>query len=1498
MAGKRISGLTIEIDGETTKLSASLKNVDNSLKTTKSALSDVEKLLKLNPSSTELLAQKQKLLGDAVSQTKERLKQLKEASEQAAKTKDNYDAWKAAVTPLWQEIDKTSKHLDKLKEKQQQMKDAGEVNSDAYNALQQEIDETDKRLKSLREEAKKVTDEFGHPISPEKYDALQREIVETETDLQKLESQSDDTGKAEKELADESQKAGKGMEALGAAAKAVGAALAAAFAASTAAVGAFAASSISVGSAFDKSMSQVAATMGKTTSEIGNLRDFAMDMGAKTAFSASQAADALNYMALAGYDAQTSMQVLPSVLNLAAAGGMELASASDMITDSLSALGKDSDYASTLVDQMAAASSRANASVSQMGSAILTVGGTAKALSGGTTELNTALGLLADNGVKGSEGGTALRNVILSLTAPTDKAAAALKDLGVKALDESGNMRSLKDIFTDLNDAMSDMSEGKKTEVLNEIFNKTDLKSVNALLATNVTRWDELSDAIEKSKYAAEKMADTQLDNLAGDVELFKSALEGSQIVFSEVLMPSARDFVQFATDGISKVTDAFKNADAAQALAESFRDAEGAMLPIEENAQKIRDQLSAFSALAPYFSFRDEAGELGEVSDLADGLYQTLSQLTADQQQSLAEAWGLDSADALYEILDPANELQWKLEKMIATADSAMQSDADILQALFPGQEMEDVLSWLDGSEEGLANLQAAIDGVDASNIQDGFSAAIQELPAIVENGVSMVMDELPQFLEIGAQVLAAVAEGVQNNFPAIGEAASGALSFLVDGVMTGLPKLTDSAVAAMTSFGASIRESLPELMQSGLEIAVGLSQSIRENAGKLVDGAMSLALSLAQGLADSIPTIVENVPTIVTNIAGVINDNAPKILATGVKIVVTLAKGLVQAIPTIVANIPKIIQAVVAVFTAFNWLNLGSNIITAIKNGIANMKTAIPNAMKSIGENAKNFFKNIDWKGLGTSILNLIKGGISSLKDAIPTELHNIAMSAKDKFLQIDWASVGKGIIDGLVSGVTNFAGNAIDAVRNVGSDMLHGAMRRLGMASPSKEFAWVGKMIVEGLAKGVADNADKAESEAEKLAKSVYSAVTAEIERQTKYQSLSLSQQLEMWREVMRNFAESSDQWQDARDKVYDLEAKIASEKAQTIKDTYNSLIKSVEYGVKRYGWSLRTQLSQYEEIRGQFERNSEEWLAADEKVFDTRQALLKEQESAWNGYAAKLKGVVETVSGLESDYQKELSKRAGEIANSYKLFSEVPEAASVSGKDLLKNLSAQVKSIGAFYDNLDKLAGRGVGAALVDEIRSLGVGASDQLNALLSLSDKKLNEYAKLYEEKQELANRIAVGELSELRTETDNKIRESLDSIESLYDEYAPAIGMSLPEGLAEGIRNGMQAALDAADELANALQVRFDAMGALNAIGAADDNAQILALEPASQRRQNYAVREEYDDYSRANANAGTRSAPVNFTVQNNVGGRVVERYSYSYREAETTRRGPSLVKR
>ncbi len=468
----RIKGITVEIGGDTTGLDKALKSVNSSIKTTQSSLKDVSKLLKLDPTNTELLTQKQKLLKDAIGSTKEKLDALKLAQEQA----------KAQL-------------------------ESGDLGQDKYDALQREIIETEQELKRLQEQA-----------------------IESNAALAKIE-----------EVGDKLQTAGDKISGAGEKLLPV-----------TAAVAGLGTAAVKTTADFDTSMSQVQATMGITKDAMSELngesvntvealRDLAKQMGSETAFSASECADAMNYLALAGYDTQEIYDTLPTVLNLAAAGGIDLASASDMVTDAMSALGMETSQADTMVDQMSKTASTTNTSVAQLGEAILTIGATAKTVKGGTAELNTALGILANNGIKGAEGGTHLRNVILALQSPTDKAAACMESLGVEVYDSEGNMRSLNDILGDLNTSMDGMTSAEKQNIISSIFNKTDLAAVNSLLSNTGDSWDSLQQSITESGGAAQQMADTQLDNLSGQITILKSALEGLAISFGEILMPKIR---------------------------------------------------------------------------------------------------------------------------------------------------------------------------------------------------------------------------------------------------------------------------------------------------------------------------------------------------------------------------------------------------------------------------------------------------------------------------------------------------------------------------------------------------------------------------------------------------------------------------------------------------------------------------------------------------------------------------------------------------------------------------------------------------------------------------------------------------------------------------------------------------------------------------------------------------------------------------------------------
>lgn len=549
MAGS-IKGIAIEIGGETQKLTDALKNVVKESKGLQSELKQVDQLLKLNPGNTELLAQKQQILAEAVGESRKKLDILKESERQ-------------------------------LNEQFQRGSLTAQEYEEQHRALQREVLSTENRLEDLQRQQERCNVTLEHAAAV--------------------------TG----EFGRKATEAGQKMMPASAAVAGLGVA------------------AVKVGMDFDSAMSQVAATMGITTEEIANgseaydlLRQSAKDAGATTAFSASEAAEALNYLALAGYDAEKASAALVPILNLAAAGNMELAAASDMVTDSMSALGIEATTENLVRfgDEMVKASQKSNTSVAQLGEAYLTVGGTAQQLAGGTNELSTALGILADSGIKASEGGTHLRNIILSLTPTTDPAIKAFDQLGVSAYDlDTGAFRPLNDTFKDLSLALSQLDMQTRNEMLSAMFNKTDLAAISAMLAATATgvddlnialetagitteatglniailqerfetakgsqeafvadmeqcgltaeqaqiayagldsvlngtgaRFDELSGYIADSAGAMQDAADTQLANLQGDLTLLSSQLAGIAIDIAELLMPTLRALASAISD-------------------------------------------------------------------------------------------------------------------------------------------------------------------------------------------------------------------------------------------------------------------------------------------------------------------------------------------------------------------------------------------------------------------------------------------------------------------------------------------------------------------------------------------------------------------------------------------------------------------------------------------------------------------------------------------------------------------------------------------------------------------------------------------------------------------------------------------------------------------------------------------------------------------------------------------------------------------------------------
>jgi phage-related protein len=304
--------------------------------------------------------------------------------------------------------------------------------------------------------------------------------------------------------------------------------------------------------------------------------------------------------------------------------------------------------------------------------------------------------------------------------------------------------------------------------------------------------------------------------------------------------------------------------------------------------------------------------------------------------------------------------------------------------------------------------------------------------------------------------------------------------------------------AMSLITGLSSGLAENIPVFLENALPMILNFTESLRSNAGQLVDAGLNMIMQLAQGIANSMPALITYIPQIVTNIAGIINDNAPKILTTGVQIIVTLAKGLIQAIPTLIANIPNIITAIVAVISAFNWLQLGGQIVTGIKNGIialkgqagtamGTVKTAVINAIKNLPKNLLNLGKN-GISGLkaalssGTGVLGtvgrkILTSTVNALK-SMPSKLLSIAAKAissmKNSFTKVKWSEVGTNIIKGIARGVTGGVSYLLSAARKAASDALSAIKKKLGIKSPSTVFRdEVGRYIALGMAAGIDEN-----------------------------------------------------------------------------------------------------------------------------------------------------------------------------------------------------------------------------------------------------------------------------------------------------------------------------------------------------------------------------------------------------------------------------------------
>lgn len=928
-------GLKIGVEGEK-EFKNSLRDINSAFKVLASEMKLVSAQFDKQDKSVQAMSSRNAVLNKEIDLQKDKISMLRDALKNATESFGENDKrtqqWAIQLNNAQAELIGMEKELD--------------ANNDA-------LDEANKNF----DKAGKEAGEFGE------------EVDEAGDELQDAGKNADKFGDEIEDAGSKSEKSGGKMEKLGSIVKGIGAALGAAIAALGAAVGVAASKineTVEVYANFEDSMMQVAATMGMSTEEIQNgsesyklLEQAAKDAGASTKFTASEAAEALNYLALAGYDAEKAAATLPGVLNLAAAGGMDLAAASDLVTDAMSALQMETSEINVFMDQMARTSQKSNTNVQQLGEGMLVVAGTATSTGQELVTLNASLGVLADNGIKSSEGGTKLRNVLLSLASPTDKAKSELDALGVSVYDSEGNMRQLNEIMTDLNGALGTMSQEDRTNALYNIFNKTDLNAVNALLASTTGRFDELATSIGDSEGAAQTMADTMEGGLAGAQRSFSSAVEGMQIEIGSLFADMKKGVLQDSTEIIRTFT-------------QNLQSAEGDWTKIGTAVgQMLKD-------------FIDKAAQaLPQIVQIGMDVVSMLGKAIIDNLPVLVEA--------------ASNIIIQLLEGIIAALPGLTEGALQLVLALVQGI---------------LDNLPALVEAaiLMIATLAQGIGEALPELvPAIVQTVVMIVqtlLENLPLLLEAALQLIVGLAEGLLAALPELIAALPAIIAAILDFIIAAIPQIIDAGVQLFVALVGALPVIIAQIVAVIPQIISNLVTAIIQSIPMLIQAGVDLLISLVQALPEIVTQIVAAIPIIISGLLTAILGNIDKIVMAGVQLLVGLVTNLPRIIVEVVKAVPQIIAALVKGFmsSAGKIVEVGGNLIKGLWQGISDAGAWLWNQISGffggVVDKIKNFFGikspsklfaeiggNLG-EGIGVGFVKAMDGVSDDMQNAIPTD------------------------------------------------------------------------------------------------------------------------------------------------------------------------------------------------------------------------------------------------------------------------------------------------------------------------------------------------------------------------------------------------------------------------------------------------------------------------------------------------------------------------------
>lgn len=803
---------------------------------------------------------------------------------------------------------------------------------------------------------------------------------------------------------------------------------------------------LQVGMNFDASMSNVYGLMSSlnlTQMQMDALRDTAREMGATTKFSASEAADAMGYMALAGWDDAQVIAGIPGVLNLAAAANMDLAKASDIVTDTMTPFGLAAERAGEAADVFAYAQANSNTTVEGLGEAMKYAAPTADAFGMTLQDTAAAMGVLANAGIKGSQGGTTLNAMLRDMKNNAKNGAIAIGKTKVALTNADGSYRSYAAIIRDIDKATSSMTASQRDAALGAIFGDESLKGILATLKQGPDALDAMTEGMYACGGAAADMAATMGDNLKGDLAILESGAQDMAIALSDWLMPAARGVVQGVTDLIGKfnaLDDGTKNTifriGAMAAAAGPLLLSGGKVLTLLSGVNPLVVGLGAAAALA----YTHSDALQGMVAKLGDGVttfgaaLESGAGFTAAFSAGLTAAFGEEAAGKVLGAIEGIKTAISTVGDVLTTVTDAV---GTFLGALFDGE----------GLKQSWDNAAAVISGYDwtalGTSILSGVTGALDAAGEWLKNiftagwtaakGVNW--GELGTSIHDGIQSILDTAGGWLKSLFEAGKTAAGEISWADIGtsILSGVTSVLDMAGSFLSGlFGLGKDSAIANVDWSAIGTAIwnGVTGVI-DAAGSWLSSLFGLGKSAAEGLPWS------EVGTAIQTGVGTVLDAAGSWLSAGF-----------DAAKTYVAGIP--------------WNEVG----TAIKGGVETVLDTAGAWLSAGFEAAKTAISGIDWGGVGSTISSGISGaidGLAKLGSGIWDTITGWFGGGDEEKAKGDAKTSGGNLTTGMETGITEGSAAVTTAATNAASSAMTAAAQTLTAESGTTiTETWVGGMV----------------------------------------------------------------------------------------------------------------------------------------------------------------------------------------------------------------------------------------------------------------------------------------------------------------------------------------------------------------------------------------------------------------------------------------------------